>query len=88
VRDGKLRNTKYAEELARAVLKLPSGDEARIERLRMKKTDTVEIRFSWWKEGRIVPRPLDLPETTLTKLLAAGIREGVLLLPLPEKDPN
>ena len=77
-----MRNTKYAEELAMAKLKFPGGSEARIERLRIKSSDEVEIRFSWWKKGRMLPRPLDLSEGALMQLLARGFRKGVLL---PEK---
>jgi hypothetical protein len=81
-----LRDTNYAEELVPpAVVTFPSGDEARLERLRIKETDTVEIRLSWWKDGRMMMRPLDLSEADLMKLLAKGIRQGVLL---PASDSN
>jgi hypothetical protein len=73
-----LRDTDYAEELARAVLPFPSGDEARVERIRIKKTDKEEIRFSWWKDGHIMLRSLDLAEPDLMTLIARGIRNGVL----------
>lgn len=67
-----MRSTKYADEIA-------SADEggARIERLRIKSTGVDEIRFSWWKEGRFQPRPLDLPEDDLLRLLRKAIDEGV-----------
>src|SRR3954471_5309995 len=57
-----LRDTDYATELARAVLTFPSGDEARIERLFVKSQNQIEIRMSWWKDGKLQPRPLDLGE--------------------------
>lgn len=73
-----LRDTKYAREIARSVLKWPSGDEARIERLEIKSTGKIEIRLSWWKDGQMQPRPLDLSEEDFYRLLVQGIRDGVL----------
>jgi hypothetical protein len=64
----RLRDTDYATELARGEY----GD-ARIERLRIKKTKEEGIRFSWWPEGKMAMRPLDLPETELIELLRKGI---------------
>lgn len=75
-----MRDTNYATELVPpAVLEFPSGDEARIERLRIKATGNVEIRLSWWKDGRMMMRPLDLSEADLLKLIGRAIRQGVLL---------
>jgi len=74
-----LRDTDYATELARAVLTFPSGDEARIERLFVKSQNQIEIRMSWWKDGKLQPRPLDLGEADFLKLIAKGIRAGVIL---------
>jgi len=68
----KLRDTDYAAELARG-----SFSDARIERLRIKETNKEEIRFSWWPEGKMAQRPLDLPETELIELLKAGIKNQV-----------
>ncbi|MEL6060923.1 MULTISPECIES: hypothetical protein [unclassified Methylobacterium] len=67
-----MRSTKDADEIARA-------DEggARIERLRIKSTGVDEIRFLWWTDGRFQPRPLDLPEDELLRLLRKAIAEGV-----------
>lgn len=79
-----MRDTDYATELVPpAVVVFPSGDEARIERLRIKETGAVEIRFSWWKDGRMMMRPLDLSETDLMNLIAKAFRQGVLL---PERE--
>ena len=73
-------NTEYAQELVPpAVLELGGGHEARLERIRIKETGVTEIRMSWWKDGRMVPRPLDLPEPDFVRLIAKGIRQGVLL---------
>jgi len=74
-----LRDTNYATEIARSVLKFPSGDEARIERLLIKSSNQIEIRLSWWKDGRMMNRPLDLGELDFFRLVAKGMREGVLL---------
>lgn len=75
-----LRNTRYARELARAALPDPngSGHESRIERLRIHDKGIEEIRFSWWTNGRMQSRPLDLPQHELLTLLAKGIEENVL----------
>ncbi len=69
---GGMRDTGYARELARADI----GGH-RIERLYVKDRGEEEIRFSWWKDGRMQTRPLDLPEDQLLPLLAEAIREGV-----------
>ena len=49
----------------------------RIERLYAKGTAREEIRFSWWKDGRFMPRPLDLPENELLVLMSAATENGV-----------
>lgn len=74
-----MRDTKYAKEIKSVSLTFPGGDEARIERLRIKSSKQIEIRFSWWKNGKMQIRPLDLGEKDLMKLLARAIRQGVLL---------
>lgn len=66
-----MRDTPYAKELARADI----GGH-RIERLYVKGKEE-EIRFSWWKDGRMQTRPLDLPEHQLLPLFEQAIREGV-----------
>jgi hypothetical protein len=82
-----MRKTKYADELVEpAVVIFEGGDEGRLERLRRKNPDEVVIRLSWWKDGNLCLRPLDLSEEQLMKLLAEGIRKGVLLLPLPSNE--
>jgi hypothetical protein len=73
-----LRDTKYARELVSA--RLPSGTagaSVALERLFIKGTGQVEIRFSWWEGSRMMPRPLDLPEEELLPLLAAAVEAGV-----------
>jgi hypothetical protein len=67
-----MRDTPYAKELARAEI-----NDCRIERLWVKRLGQIEIRFSWWPRGRLVTRPLDLPEHELLELLRGAVREGV-----------
>ena len=74
------RDTPYATELARASFISSTNDEGRVERLRFKKSpyDGVEgIRFSWWKEGQMVPRPLDATEDQLLELMKSALDEQV-----------
>jgi hypothetical protein len=74
-----LRDTRYARELA--TTRLPSGPDGTafvaIERIFVKQTEQVEIRFSGWEGSRMMPRPLDLPEEELLPLLRAAIAAGV-----------
>jgi hypothetical protein len=67
-----MRDTPYAKELARAEL-----NDCRIERLWVKKLGQIEIRFSSWPSGRLVTRPLDLPEHELLELIREAVRQGV-----------
>ena len=67
------KNSRYAEEIARASI----GD-TRIERLDVFAEAQEEIRISWWPNGRMAPRPVDLPEEMLIELLAKGIHANVL----------
>lgn len=73
-----MRDTSYAKELKSAVLEFSGGSEARIERLHIEELQQEEIRLSWWKDGKLMLRPLDLSEAELIDLMASGIREGVL----------
>jgi hypothetical protein len=67
----KMRDTQYATE--KATSKVSYGeDEARMEKIFVKEQEQEEIRFSWWKNGNIVPRPLDLPESDLLQLIENG----------------
>jgi hypothetical protein len=72
-----MRDTKYATELRTASLPLPNNEEARFERLYVKGTAEEEIRFSWWKEDRIIPRPLDLSEEHLLQLFRIAIDKRI-----------
>lgn len=68
-----MRDTKYATEVVTAAI----GD-SRIERLFVKGEQQEEIRLSWWPNGNMANRPLDVTEAELIALLAEGIRRGVL----------
>lgn len=72
-----MRDTDYATELAHAAL-VDGDGEVRIERLRIKASGAEEVRFSWWRQGRLIPRPLDLPESQLVTLVARAVATGVL----------
>ncbi len=72
-----LRDTKYAKELSTGSVALGPSDEGRMERLFVKGTGIEEIRFSWWKDGRMARRPLDLPEEALINLFQDAIGKGV-----------
>ena len=68
-----MRDTSYATEIKAAADSFGQS----IERLFIKELGREEIRFSWWKEGRMVVRPLDLPEDELLPLMKAAMAEGV-----------
>src|SRR2546423_341487 len=78
--DAPLRDTPYATELAHGSITFPSKTEGRIERLRFKEgldAGLEGIRFSGWKDGRMIPRPLDATEDQLLELLKDSIEERV-----------
>lgn len=68
-----MRDTTYAKEIVTAAI----GD-TRIERLYVKDEQQEEIRLSWWPNGNMANRPLDVTEEQLIALMAEGIRRGVL----------
>jgi hypothetical protein len=68
-----MRDTKYATEQRTSKI----GDN-RIERLFIKAHQQEEIRVSWWPDGRMANRPLDVTEPDFIALLAQGIADGVL----------
>lgn len=68
-----MRDTEYATELVPPATTRPGGgNESRMELLHVKPSGEIEIRFSWWKNGNIVNRPLDLPPAELLELLTRG----------------
>ena len=73
-----MRDTKYAKEIREpGVVKWPSGSEGRIERLFIKSVKQDAIRFSWWKNGKLATRPLDLSEDDLLKLFQNAVENHV-----------
>jgi hypothetical protein len=71
----KMRDTKYAAELATAQL----GEQgyARIEKLSVKGTNQEELQFSWSNDGRLMMSPLDLPEDQFLDLLGEALNQDV-----------
>jgi hypothetical protein len=78
--DTPLRDTPYATEIATASIAFDGANEGRIEHIHVKDEGQDEIRFSWWKDGRMMMRPLDLPENDLLTLLDNAIKGGVFTL--------
>lgn len=75
-----LRDTPYATEVARGTVAFPSGHEGRIEWLRFKEGQDAGVegmRFSWWKDERMIPRPLDVTEDQLVALLEDAFAKSV-----------
>jgi hypothetical protein len=67
-----MRDTRYATEIASA-----ESNHCRIERIHVKSHGRDEIRFSWWPNGRMANRPLDLPEDELLALVEQALSNGV-----------
>ncbi len=67
-----MRDTNYAKELCDPSVVDWERSQARLEKLYIKKLKQEEIRFSWWKNGKMMQRPLDLTEADLLKLLHNG----------------
>jgi hypothetical protein len=72
-----MRDTPYAKEIKSAIIAFPDHSEGRIERLLIKDSQQEEIRFTWWKDGNLVPRPLDLLEEDLLTLFENAFQEKV-----------
>jgi len=69
---------KYDEALSDpGALTFPDGKEARIEKLYAHRRGSAEVRFSWWKNDSIMPRPLDLTEDDLILLFRDAIEKKV-----------
>ena len=67
-----LRDTPYATEIATAAV-----GEVRIERIHVKAEGQDEIRFSWWPDGKMANRPLDIPEHTLLSLFDQAMQQRI-----------
>ena len=72
-----LRETVYAGLIAEGRLSLGDKTEFRIERLYVKDERSMEVRFSWWKNSKLMMRPLDATEQQLLVLFEQGIKAGV-----------
>ena len=75
-----MRDTDYATELDHAEFDFPGGGQARVERLRFKKPPEVGnegYRFSWQKDGKMTPRPLDATEDQWLAILKGAIAQGI-----------
>ena len=74
-----LTETDYCKQLCQpGRIEWPNTqEEGRIERIYVKSLEHEEIRFSWWKEGRFMTRPLDLPEADLLTMFQDAIDKGV-----------
>jgi hypothetical protein len=68
-----MRDTKYATEIET----VSDQHGQTIERIFVKEHQQEEIRFSWWKDGRLTPRPLDLPESDLLPLMREALKSGI-----------
>jgi hypothetical protein len=73
-----MRDTPYATEIATGSIAFDAANEGKIERILVKENGQEEIRFSWWKDGRMMMRPLDLTEKDLIELLQKAIEHNVL----------
>jgi hypothetical protein len=72
-----MRDTDYATELHSASIRFNASNEGRIEHIFVKENNQDEIRFSWWKDGRMIIRPLDLTEKDLLTLMQNAIKADV-----------
>ena len=75
-----LKKTKYCDLLAQGTTR-EGEDISAVERIYINNLKREEIRFAWYKEkggtNYFQPRPLDLTEDELLKLLADSVKEGV-----------
>ncbi|HUV43468.1 MAG TPA: hypothetical protein VMW13_01425 [Dehalococcoidales bacterium] len=73
-----IRETPQYGVISEGIIEFEDQQEIRIERLYVRNTGEVEIRFSWWKHGRFIPRPMHATEKQLLDLFNEGLRAGVL----------
>jgi hypothetical protein len=57
--------------------RLPRRLRARARRIYVHESATEEIRWCYYKNGRFVVRPPDIPEEDLLRLFEAAVAEGV-----------
>ena len=75
-----VRETGYAGVRCEGIFEFAHGGEIRMERLLVKSTNEEEIRFSWWKDGKFITRPMHATEEQLLALFKDGIEKDVLTL--------
>ncbi|KNY26362.1 hypothetical protein [Pseudobacteroides cellulosolvens] len=71
--------SKYADNLAEAIIDIDNNDKAKAERLIIKATGETEIRFSWWTQGgtHFQHAPLDMSEDNWLCLFEAAFENKV-----------
>jgi hypothetical protein len=67
----------YASKVRHGAASFAAGEEARIERIYINALQREEIRFSWWRHGQFMLRPLDVTEDELLVLFKNTIQAGV-----------
>ncbi|MGB7169073.1 MAG: hypothetical protein WBD32_08725 [Acidobacteriaceae bacterium] len=73
-----MKETGYTTELTPSGIRsFPNGDQARIEKLYIKESGEEEVRLSRWKNGKMLPRPLDLSEDDLLILFRDALSKDV-----------
>ena len=65
------------KKLASASISL-GNEVGKIERLPINEDGQGQIRFSIWRQGKLLQRPLSLTEKELVALLQDAIQEGIL----------
>jgi hypothetical protein len=66
-------------------VKFKTGGEGRVERLKIKELNAIEIRCSWWQDKRMQPRRLDLSEESLLDLFEDGVSNKVFTTAFRER---
>ena len=72
-----VRETQLYGVIREGIFEFEDQQEYRVENLYIKNTGAEEIRFSWWKDGKFIPRPMHATEEQLLDLFNEGIEAGV-----------
>jgi hypothetical protein len=67
----------YKDPIGSAGIPFDDGSEGRVERHFRKGIGQETIRYSWWKNGKFVPRPFDTTEENWLEIMEAGIKGGL-----------
>ena len=73
-----LRKTRYAELCSHATVGESTGDEKRLEKIWVKSRKEEILRWTWWRDGKMLPRPAEMNEPELIALIDRGFQAGVL----------